>query len=101
MNPIARGMYVTLLILTVVSASAACPACYGAKDSPMTAGMNTAILVMLGITGVVLSLFLGAAVYFWRRGRRHRMMLSDKLFVNREGQLFVTNVKGIPEWNNS
>jgi hypothetical protein len=37
------------------SAAHACPACYGQADSPMTAGMNVAILTMVGIIGFVLS----------------------------------------------
>jgi heme/copper-type cytochrome/quinol oxidase subunit 2 len=37
------------------SAASACPSCYGAADSPMTAGMNVAILTMVGIISVVLS----------------------------------------------
>jgi hypothetical protein len=45
----------------------ACPSCYGAPDSPMTAGMNMAILSLLGITGVVLCAIAAFIVYLWRR----------------------------------
>jgi len=42
-------------VLVTASASHACPSCYGAADSPMIAGMNVAILTMVGIISFVLS----------------------------------------------
>ncbi len=83
------------------STAAACPACYSGKDSAASAGMNWAILAMLGITGVVFGLIVAAALYFRRRARAHSAALSASLFVNEQGQLSTTNAKGIPEWNNS
>lgn len=44
-----------LLILFFNINLSACPVCYGASDSPMTDGMNKAIIAMLGITGFVLT----------------------------------------------
>ena len=82
--------------------AAACPVCYGANDSPMTAGMNTAILVMLGITGFVLVLIAAFFVWLWRKSRPRRVMLSHSAFVDERGSLQTNNEKGvIEEWNNS
>ena len=50
----------------------ACAVCYGASDSPMTQGMNMAIITLLALTGVVLGGFLAAIVYFVRRARRYQ-----------------------------
>ena len=33
----------------------ACPVCFGASDSPMAAGMNAGVTVLLGVTLLVLS----------------------------------------------
>jgi hypothetical protein len=87
------------LVLAGSGAAVACPNCYNGATSPASAGMNWAILAMLGITGMVMSMILGAAFFFWRRAKRQRAALSERLFVNEEGQLHFTNVKGIPEWN--
>jgi LPXTG-motif cell wall-anchored protein len=57
--------------------AAACPSCYGAQDSPMTDGMNMAILSLLGITGSVLVSFVGFFLYLKRRA-----MLLQRRFVN-------------------
>jgi hypothetical protein len=37
--------------LALPQAAAACATCYGASDSPMTAGMNNAILTLIGVVG--------------------------------------------------
>ena len=45
----------------------ACATCYGAPDSPLTHGMNLAIVTLLGVTGCVLG---GVATFLaslWRR----------------------------------
>ena len=49
----------------------ACAACYGAPDAAQTHGMNMGILMMLGVTGFVLSGFGGMIFYFARRQRRY------------------------------
>jgi len=87
-------------LASVHSAGIACPSCYGAADSPMTAGMNTAILVMLGIIGSVLSFIAAAFFFLWKRARRISLGLSDKIFVDEEGVLKTKNEKGVVEWNN-
>jgi hypothetical protein len=79
----------------------ACPACYGAPDSPMTAGMNTAVLVMLGITGTVLVLLALSFLVLYRRAKKMREGLSGDLFVDERGTLKAKQGKGVVEWNNS
>src|SRR5438132_293978 len=91
---------VALLILTYCAAASSCPVCYGAADSPMNAGMNTAILVMLGITGFVLASIVGCFFLLWRRAKRHQAILSPSLSVNEHGMLQEKNEKGVVEWNN-
>ncbi len=86
-------------VLMTAQAGMACPVCYGAKDSPMTAGMNDAILVMLGIVGVVLLLIVAAAIVLWRRYRRYQRRISDTVFVGEDGVLQTKQDKGVVEWN--
>lgn len=39
--------------LVLPAAASACATCYGAADSPMTQGMNNAILFLFGVVGLV------------------------------------------------
>lgn len=39
--------------LALPEAARACATCYGAADSPMTQGMNNAILFLIGLVGLV------------------------------------------------
>lgn len=98
----ARTRIVLWAIMSVVCAAAAgaCPVCYGAKDTPATAGMDTAIMVLLGITGSVL---MGIAAFFamvWKR-TRDRSRLAGGAYVDDRGNLRVNNEQGVVEWNNS
>jgi len=52
----------------------ACPVCFGDPNSPMVHGMNWAILLLLGITGGVLTGFAAFIVYLFKRSR---MMLGE------------------------
>ncbi len=90
---------ILLLVLTVTEIGEACPVCYGAKDSPMTAGMNDAILAMLGIVGVVLLLIIAVIIVLWRRYRRYQHTFSDTVFVGEDGALQTKQNKGVVEWN--
>ncbi|HEV8537385.1 MAG TPA: hypothetical protein VGR15_00560 [Bacteroidota bacterium] len=98
----ANRIVVTVAGLIVASASvSACPACYGAPDSPMAAGMNTAILFMLGITGFVLTSIVGCFFLLWKRAKHHQAMLSAQMYVSHDGTLRENNEKGVVEWKNS
>ena len=52
--------------------------CYGNPQSPMTAGMNNAILVLLGFIGFVLACVLSAGIYFNRRAKLLNNLGTDK-----------------------
>lgn len=52
---------VIIMLMALPIAGYACPVCYGNAESPLTAGMNMAILTLLGVTGSVLGLL---AVFF-------------------------------------
>ena len=86
-----RCIIVSCAVAIAHGTSSACPSCYGAPDSPLTAGMNTAILVMLGITGIVLTAIVSCFFFLWRRARRHQAALSENLSINAYGHLEVQN----------
>jgi len=71
---------VTVLLLLFLAAGAfpaavhACPGCYGDPDSPMTEGMNMAIVSLLGVTGGVL----GGVVLFFMHVRRRTHALNRR-----------------------
>lgn len=81
MSHFLRSSVAFIFLIIAQTAAIACPSCYGAADSPMTAGMNAAILTMLGITGVVLTGISGMFFYIWRRMKQRRYD-SNELFVN-------------------
>jgi hypothetical protein len=58
-----------------VCLSAACPACFGASDSPMAVGMNAGIFVLLGVTAVVLVAIGAVGVMLARRARGFEVRL--------------------------
>ena len=100
MKRLLSSSLVTVLTVALSRSAAACPVCYGANDSPMNAGMNTALLVMLGITGVVLGIISLFFVMLWRRYRRLRGQLSAQTFIDQQGVLRQNDEKGVMEWNN-
>ena len=69
---------VTACLCLIHQIGSACPNCYGDPDSSMTAGMNMAILSLLGITGGVLAGFMAFFVFLRRRFR-----LLNERFTNR------------------
>jgi hypothetical protein len=95
-----RSLFTIVLVSIVPGVLPACPSCYGAADSPMTAGMNTAILVMLGIIGFVLGVIVSAFLFLWRRAKRVQAEFSDSTYVDEQGHLKSKNEKGVVEWNN-
>jgi hypothetical protein len=88
------------LTLALSHAAAACPVCYGANDSQMNAGMNTALMVMLGITGFVLGIITLFFGMLWRRHRRLRGQVSAQTYIDEKGVLRQNDEKGVMEWNN-
>lgn len=91
---------VVLFLVGIAISASACPVCYGANDSPMAAGMNTAILVMLGIIGFVLSMIVTFFLMILRRYKRQQSSLSNQTFIDERGNLKMKKEKGVVEWNN-
>ncbi len=59
----------TLVVLTPTE-STACPICFGADpDSQIAQSMNWAVFTLLGVTGGVLSGFVGFIFYLIKRSR--------------------------------
>ena len=98
MTNASRLLCLCVALLVIGGAAFSCPVCFGEKESPMAAGMNTAVLFMLGVTGSVFSLIGLFFVLIWRRYRQRQ--LSDQTFVNERGVLQSKNEKGVMEWNN-
>ena len=69
--------------LALPEAAAACATCYGAADSPMTQGMNNAILTLIGVVGLVY-VGIGKVILDFRRRSRK---LSQKATVRQRLRL--------------
>jgi uncharacterized membrane protein YphA (DoxX/SURF4 family) len=66
---------VTLAVLLALpQLASACATCFGAPDAPMTKGMNNAILMLIGVVGLVYVGIGKVALDFRRRAKR----LADK-----------------------
>jgi|TARA_Y100000294_G_C8532405_1_gene327570 heme/copper-type cytochrome/quinol oxidase subunit 2 len=58
-----------ILLVLIPQISVGCAVCYGDPQSPMTAGLNQAIFLLLGVIGVILSLVFTAGVFFTKRNK--------------------------------
>ena len=58
-----------IFLITLPGISQACAVCYGAQDSPMTDGMNKAILFLLFTIGFVLLGVISVIIFFYRRSK--------------------------------
>ena len=87
------------LTLALSHSAAACPVCYGANDSQMNAGMNTALTVMLGTTGFVLAIIGSFFLMMWKRYRRQRNEICGQTFIDPQGVLRPNDEKGVMKWN--
>lgn len=66
-------------------AAAACETCFGAKvDTPTTRGIALAMLLLVGMTGVVWG---GIGAFFLHLRRRARMLEPGELVVTEEGEI--------------
>lgn len=59
------------LMLALPQLAAACATCYGAADSPMTKGMNNAILLLIGVVGLV---YVGVGRVIWDFRKRSKKL---------------------------
>ena len=69
--------------LALPQAAVACATCYGAADSPMTKGMNNAILTLIALVGEV---YVGIGKVFLDFRRRSRK-LNEKAMVRQRLRL--------------
>ena len=69
---------ISFVLLSVPQISYACAVCYGDPESPMTAGMNQAILLLLGFISFVLTCILSAGIYFYKRTKLLNNLGTDK-----------------------
>ncbi len=72
MKVVAVGVLVLVGLLVVAQPAAACATCFGAEDSALTKGMNSAIMTLLAIVAVVQLGFAAAFIGFVLRSRRLR-----------------------------
>jgi hypothetical protein len=76
MRPVGAKVAVVLLLALAIGMLAepasACSTCFGAEDSSLTKGMNSAILTLLGIIGAVQVGFVTMFTGFIVRSRRLR-----------------------------
>ena len=60
----------TLIALAAPRAAFACAVCFGQNDSPLAAGINAGIFLMLGIIGALWLAFGSFFIYLRRRAKR-------------------------------
>jgi hypothetical protein len=72
---IARPIVLALIVLAPQQ-MLSCPVCYGASDSSMFAGMNFAILTLLGVTGMI---FAGVVSFYFYMRKRIKMTLGGSV----------------------
>jgi uncharacterized membrane protein YphA (DoxX/SURF4 family) len=61
---------VGFMALALPQIASACATCFGAPDAPMTKGMNNAILMLIGVVGLVYVGIGKVALDFRKRARR-------------------------------
>ena len=71
-----RVALATALLVLAPRAALACPVCFGQNDSPMAAGMNYGIFLMLG---VIVGLWVAFASFFIYLKRRASLVESGAL----------------------
>ncbi len=72
MRSVAVVLFVLIGLVIVAQPASACATCFGADDSALTKGMNSAILTLLAIVAVVQVGFAAAFIVFILRSRRLR-----------------------------
>lgn len=64
------GAAAVALALALPQIASACATCFGAADAPMTKGMNNAILMLIGVVGIVYVGIGKVVLDFRRRSKR-------------------------------
>ncbi|HZR23633.1 MAG TPA: hypothetical protein VFA59_08615 [Vicinamibacterales bacterium] len=65
-----RKTLFTTLMVAAPKLALACPVCFGESDSPMAAGTNAGIWLMLGFVAIMLTGFASFFVYLIRRAKK-------------------------------
>jgi len=63
------------LDLILPQIASACATCFGAADAPMTKGMNNAILMLIGVVGVV---YVGIGKVAWDFRKRSKRLAEKE-----------------------
>ncbi len=58
------------MVCMTTTGARACPACFGATDSPMGAGMDAGVSLLIGVIAFVLAGVAGTGVFWIHRSRR-------------------------------
>lgn len=74
-----------LLWLTGPTWAWACEMCWGARlDNPITQGIGMAMLLLIGMTGIVGG---GIGAFFYNMKRRSRLLEPGELMVDEQGEI--------------
>ena len=74
MNRSFAFLFITTLVLLIPDSVSACATCYGASDAPATAGMNWAIITLLGVTGGVLGGVIKAIISIGNKTKKFQQL---------------------------
>ena len=74
MNRSFAFLLIAILVLLIPNSVSACATCYGASDAPATAGMNWAIITLLGVTGGVLGGVIKAIISIGNKTKKFQQL---------------------------
>ena len=74
MNRSFAFLLIASLVLLIPDSVSACATCYGTSDAPATAGMNWAIITLLGVTGGVLGGVIKAIISIGNKTKKFQQL---------------------------
>ena len=74
MNRSFAFLLIAILVLLIPDSVSACATCYGTSDAPATAGMNWAIITLLGVTGSVLGGIIKAIISIGNKTKKFQQL---------------------------
>ena len=74
MNRSFAFLLIAILVLLIPDSVSACATCYGTSDAPATAGMNWAIITLLGVTGGVLGGVIKAIISIGNKTKKFQQL---------------------------
>ena len=78
MNRSFAFLLIAILVLLIPDSVSACATCYGTSDAPATAGMNWAIITLLGVTGGVLGGVIKAIISIGNKTKKFYQLNNRK-----------------------